>query len=182
MNQIAPSIESQLSLPLFRRDSTLYNLVLFGFIFGSILWNREILLNDYPPDVKAKYGPMSSKAKREGYILAVPLFLFMVGVPIWSTLRLKRQNKSMLSFAAAYYHTAGMVMSFWLSDLLLIDGLIGVMWTPSFIVLPGTEGMAGYKDYGLHWRAHLRAAPALAVVSGILALIALTLPMPKSHS
>lgn len=178
MNRTGQSIRRQLSLPLFVRDSALYNLMLTILVFGSMLWNREMWLNDYPPDVKAKYGPMSAKAKRQGYVLAIPLLFIMVGGAIWSTIRLKQQQGGRLSFAAAYCHTAGMVMSFWLSDLLLIDGLIGVMWTPSFMVLPGTEGMAGYKDYGLHLRAHFRAAPTLAVVSGILTLIALAVPMP----
>lgn len=182
MNRTDSSMRHQLSLPLFVRDSVLYNLTLTILVFGSMLWNREMWLNDYPPDVKAKYGPMSAKAKRQGYLLAIPLLFIMVGGAIWSTLRLKQQQGGTLSFAAAYCHTAGMVMSFWLSDLLLIDGLIGVMWTPSFMVLPGTEGMAGYKDYGLHLRAHFRAAPALAVVSGILTFIALALPLPKSSS
>lgn len=182
MNRIGQSIHHQLSMPLFLRDSALYNLTLTILIFGSMLWNREMWLNDYPPDVKAKYGPMSAKAKRQGYLLAIPLLLIMVGGAIWSTVRLKQQQRGRLSFAAAYCHTAGMVMSFWLSDLLLIDGLIGVMWTPSFMVLPGTEGMAGYKDYGLHLRAHFRAAPALALVSVVLTGIALVLPTPKPHS
>jgi hypothetical protein len=180
MNQATRSPQSQLSLPLFLHDCALYNFVLCAFILGSMLLNRELWLNDYPPDIKAKVGPMSAKARKQGSLLAIPLLLIMVGGVIWSTVRLKQQNEGTLSFTDAYWHTAGMVMSFWLSDLLVIDWLIGVTWTPTFIVLPGTEGMAGYKDYGFHLRAHLRAAPALLLTSAVLAWIAMALPTPKT--
>lgn len=163
-------------IPLFLQDSILYNLVLSFFILGSMVWNREIWFDDYPPDVKAKVGSISPKAKQQKSLVAIPFFLVTLGGAIWSTVRLKKQQQGRLSFSQAYRHTAGMLMSFWLTDLLVIDGLIAVVWTPSFMVLPGTEGMEGYKDYGMHLRAHFRAAPALALVSAGLTLIALKIP------
>jgi len=36
--------------------------------------------------------------------------------------------------------------------LLILDWLIFVTIQPSFIVIPGTEGMAGYKDYWFHFQ------------------------------
>ena len=41
-------------------------------------------------------------------------------------------------------------------DLLILDWLIFCTITPSFAVYPGTEGFAGYKDYGFHLKAHAR--------------------------
>lgn len=164
---------------LFWHDSVLYNAALLTLIAIAMAWNPEIWLNDYPPDVKAKYGAMSTKAKRQGYLLALPLFIIMIGGVIWSTVRLRQQKGGSLSFSEAYRHTVGMIFSFWSFDLLVIDWLIGVTWTPSRIVLPGTEGMAGYKDYGLHLRAHLRAAPALALVAAFLAWVAQRIPTPQ---
>ena len=35
------------------------------FLVGAYL-SPEIMLQGYPPDVKAKYGPMSAKARRPG--------------------------------------------------------------------------------------------------------------------
>jgi len=156
----------------------IYNVALLSFVLGSAAGNPEIWLNDYPPDIKAKFGAINPKAKRQGYLLIIPFLLVSMGGAIWSTVRLRQQNGGTLSFQNAYAHTFGMVMSFWLTDLLLVDWLVFATWTPAIFVLPGTEGMAGYKDYGFHLREHLRAAPALAIVSIVLTLLALAMPTP----
>jgi len=33
----------------------------------------------------------------------------------------------------------------------VLDWLIFVTIQPDFVVIPGTEGLAGYKDYGFHF-------------------------------
>ena len=38
--------------------------------------------------------------------------------------------------------------------------------TPKFLVIPGTEGMAAYKDYGYHFRASL-IGTVIAGVTGL---------------
>jgi len=40
-------------------------------------------------------------------------------------------------------------------DLLVLDLWMFYTWTPKFLVLPGTEGMAGYKNYRPHLKAQL---------------------------
>jgi hypothetical protein len=56
----------------------------------------------------------------------------------------------------------------------LVDWLLLNTITPKWVVFPGTEGFAGYKDYGFHLRAHLRALPAqvlgAAVTAGLVLL------------
>ena len=59
-------------------------------------------------------------------------------------------------------------------DCLVIDcGL--VYWKPRFIVLPGTEGLAGYDDYTFHFRGLLIGFPLVllrsAIVAGLLSFI-----------
>lgn len=45
-------------------------------------------------------------------------------------------------------------------------------WTPTFLVLPGTEGMKGYKDYRPHLKAQLtKGNLLLAIFSAVLALV-----------
>jgi tetrahydromethanopterin S-methyltransferase subunit B len=56
-------------------------------------------------------------------------------------------------------------------DLLILDWLMFCTWTPQFVVLPGTEGMAGYKDYGLHFRGFLIGLLIVAVISAIVTAI-----------
>ncbi len=162
---------------LLWRDCVIYNFSLLALMAGSLKMGPEIWLNDYPPDIKARYGAISPKAKQQGYLLAIPFFLVTIGGAIWSTVRLKQQHGGTLPFHTAYLHTFAIVMSFWLTDLVLMDWLVFATWTPAIVVLPGTEGMAGYKDYGFHLRAHLRAAPALAIACAVLTLIAMAIPV-----
>jgi hypothetical protein len=57
----------------------------------------------------------------------------------------------------------------------LVDWLLLNTITPKWVVFPGTEGFAGYKDYGFHGRAHLRVLPAqvigAAVTAGLVLLV-----------
>ncbi len=45
-------------------------------------------------------------------------------------------------------------------------------WTPGFPVIPGTEGMAGYKDWRMHVKGHMTTGLLLlGVVAALLALV-----------
>jgi len=41
------------------------------------------------------------------------------------------------------------------------------------VILPGTEGMAGYKDYGFHFKAFLRGTALCFIASLVIAGIAI---------
>lgn len=65
---------------------------------------------------------------------------------------------------AATFLLAFVVVAF--TDIVIIDWLIVATLTPSFIVLPGTEGMREYKDYAFSLKpAQLRGAPLLVLFS-----------------
>ena len=66
-----------------------------------------------------------------------------------------------------FLNTFGVVFIFNLVDLLLLDWLMFCFITPSFVIIPGTEGMKGYKDYGYHFRAFLKGT-ILSVVAGLV--------------
>ena len=79
------------------------------------------------------------------------------------------------NFFAAFLTDFFVLFTFNLVDLLIIDWLIFVTLQPSVIILPGTEGMAGYKDYRFHFIGFLKgilfsAAFALVVAAAALAL------------
>lgn len=44
---------------------------------------------------------------------------------------------------------------------------------PRFMILPGTEGMAGYSDYKFHFRKFLNGIVFTFILSGIVTAIAL---------
>ena len=62
-----------------------------------------------------------------------------------------------------------------LVDLLVMDWLIVCTITPRFLVLPGTEGMAGYKDYRTHPRGFVIGSAVAIMGSGLIAAASLLL-------
>jgi hypothetical protein len=140
------SIKTELSIPLLLRDGLTMSLVVGGLVLGSLRYNPEMWLQDYPPDVKAKFGPMSERARREQRIFLVPFFVTFFSIPLRSAQRLKAKNGGALSFKAAFVHCFLLYELFVLFDTFVIDlGLVKLQ--PKWMVLPGTEGMAGYKDF-----------------------------------
>ncbi|MBN1249036.1 MAG: hypothetical protein JXC32_15360 [Anaerolineae bacterium] len=49
----------------------------------------------------------------------------------------------------------------------MLDWLMFCFITPKFVVIPRTEGMAAYKDYGYHFRASLTGT-VLSIVAGLV--------------
>lgn len=164
-------MQNRHSLKRLAKDILWYDATLAALIVGPMYYNAEMWLNDYPSDIKEKFGPMSDKAKKQGYIVAVPFFLVMVGGVFWSNLRLRRVNNGRLARKTAFNNAFALIFSGWFFDLTILDWLMFVRVTPDFVVLPGTEGMPGYDDYGFHLREHMRALPLLAAAAIIIALL-----------
>jgi len=60
--------------------------------------------------------------------------------------------------------------TFNLVDWLLLDWPL-VYWQPRLVVLPGTEGLAGYTDYRFHFRGFLIGIPVVLAGSALMATI-----------
>ena len=69
----------------------------------------------------------------------------------------------------------GVTMFFNLFDLLIIDWLIVCLITPKFVIIPGTEGNKGYKDYQFHFIGFLKGIiitfTMSLVISGLISVI-----------
>src|SRR5687768_15560754 len=76
--------------------------VLTVLIIGSLLWNKEMWLKDYPPDVKAKWGPISEKARKQRIIFAIFFFAAMIGALIYVPFRLTDTLGSTPNFIAVF--------------------------------------------------------------------------------
>ena len=143
-------------------------LAVVGFV------NPEIMLGDYPPDVRAKYGPQSERAKRQGAVIMPLFFVALIALFTASVLSLK-QAVGTLTFADVFLSALVTMLTFNVYDLLVLDWLMFVKWQPKFAVLPGTEGMAGYSDLMFHFRGFLIGlvwSVGLAlVVAGVTAII-----------
>lgn len=140
-------------------------------ILGSLYVNAEMWLGDYPPDIREKFGPMSEKAKRQRALFIIPFFLFLVGMVVLSIARLGTVIGE-VTFSAVFLHTFIMLELFNLVDLLIIDWLVLGLIQPQFSILPGTEGMAGYNNYGFAFQGFVKGTVGLLVGSLIIAGLA----------
>lgn len=144
--------------------------VLFGLILLVLRANPEIMLKDYPADVQARWGPMTGRTKRQRLLVAALVLIMMFVVVAWSLRSLPSRAAGDVSFAGAYAHFVVMFGTLNLLDWLLLDWPL-VYWQPRFIVLPGTEGMAGYRSYWLHFRGFLIGIPIVLAGSALFAAI-----------
>jgi hypothetical protein len=141
-----------------------------GPLLLFLLWfNPEILLNDYPPDIREKHGPMSEGTKRQRLPAAIVFGIVGLAVVVASFSGL-RANGGSISFPTAFVHLFVMFSVFNVVDLIVIDWPL-VAIGPRFAILPGTEGLPGYKDYWFHFRGFLIGTALLSVVSAVLAAI-----------
>lgn len=139
-------------------------LVVWLFLLGRT--NPRIMLQDYPRDVQAAVPPKTAQERRQTVYWAIPLFLLFLGIPLAAALTAEAMGADVLTIALCAFGV-GVVIN--LFDLLVLDWLMFCTWTPSFVVLPGTKGLAGYKDYGLHFRGFLTGIVISAALSAIIA-------------
>lgn len=141
--------------------------VLTILIVVSLMLNKEMWLQDYPPDVKAKWGPISEKAKRQHFVFAICIFGVLIGAMVYDVIRLEVVLGKPPSFLAIFASIVIVFALFNLVDAIIIDWLILLVLWPGLGVLPGTEGMAGYKD-ARWWTRNLLKGFALAPIAGVL--------------
>ena len=155
--------------------------LVYGAVLGSLmcvifmalaLVNPGIWLKDYPPDIQQKHGPMSAKALRQRKLAGVPVLALLLGTLIVALVQLAQAQGTRLSLVDAFACVFLIFFIFNVVDLLILDGLIFVTIQPRLIILPGTEGAAGYKDYGFHLRASLKGVIGSAIASAVIAAIA----------
>ena len=140
--------------PFSLKAGLIYATILAILIVGSVWFNAEMWLNDYPPDIKAKFGPMSQRTKRQRNWLTLLVMPLMFGGPLVAVWQLSKQIGD-VGFAAAFLCSFIVFFFFNLVDLFLLDWLMFIVIQPRFAILPGTEGMAGYQDYAFHFRGFL---------------------------
>ena len=149
-----------------------FSAMLFALLLLTLRINPEILLDDYPPDIREKWGPMTARTKRQR-VLAAGLF-FVVGLSfvVWSLQSFPVFATRLMAFEAMFVHFVVMFGTFNVLDWLVLDWSL-VFFQPRFVVLAGTEGMAGYQDYWFHFRGFLIGIPIVLAGSALLAAIVL---------
>lgn len=127
---------------------------------------------DLPGDILAAIPPKTAAEKWQASLLGIPIFTILIGGMLVSTYTFYLQSEA--GFIPLFLHALIIILMISVSDLVRMDWLVLNTITPKWAVFPGTEGFAGYKDYGFHGRAHLRVLPAqvlgAAVTAGLVLL------------
>ena len=115
----------------------------------------DVFVDNYPPDIKEKYGPMSPRAARLRPYIAALLYITFLAVPIIGLFALRAEIDS-VPFLPAFAFSGITLLVFNIFDLIILDWLFFCTVQPRSMVLPGTEGMAGYRDYRFHFIGFLK--------------------------
>jgi hypothetical protein len=130
------------------------------------LWeNPRIFLHDYPPKIQEKVPKNTKVERRHSYVFGIPFMLLLLFGSFFSTLSLKEHGN--IPFLALWLNATGVVWVFNIVDWLILDWLMFCTLTPRFVVIPGSEGMAEYKDYRFHFRGFLKGT-ALSIFGGLI--------------
>lgn len=151
--------------------------VIFGVVFSIAMLilgriNPEMILNDYPPDIRAKHGAMSDAARKLASKVTFPL-LATLGLVVALGLGQLREISGSLTFAETLIVSTVIFQMWNLLDLVLLDWFLLMTLKPKFMILPGTEGMAGYSDYRFHFRKFMNGILLTFILALAVTVIAL---------
>jgi len=134
-------------------------------VWTTFLAKPRLWLHSLPPDIRAMTPPKSAAERGATIWLGAIVLLCFFGVPSLLTWRLHTTVAGGLSFRDSLTHLWGvwMIVNVW--DLVVMDWPYAYLVDPGRPPIPGTRGARGYKDYGFHFRAFLKASVlGLAVV------------------
>jgi len=153
-------------------DGEILSAIVGVVLVGMLYFNPRIALSDYPTDVKAAVPPRTKQELQLGILISIPLLLVFAALPLYSVWLVKQKSGGMLTYGMAFITLFGEYFLVSMFDLLVLVMWMFYIWTPKFLVLPGTEGMPGYKDYRPHLKAQLtKGNLLLAIFSAALALV-----------
>ena len=150
-------------------DGALLSLLVFLLTLIGVRINPRIFLHTYPKDIRDSVEPNTRAETRLSRVFGIAILLLVLAVPLISTWILKQQMPGDISFVPLFLNAIGVIFFFNFVDLIL--DCVLVCMTPSFLVLPGTEGMAGYKYYTHHFRGFLIGTIASAVLGLVIAAV-----------
>ncbi|MCR5604223.1 MAG: hypothetical protein K6G27_11060 [Lachnospiraceae bacterium] len=127
------------------------------------------MLHDYPEDIqKASTLPEPTEEQNK----KAKLFGLLGSLVIFGTLivfGLMQFHGDKVGFLKVLLYIFIIAMIWNVVDLFVMDWLIICLITPKWVVLQGTEGCKGYKDYFYHFKGFLIGCVYTAIMSIIIA-------------
>lgn len=143
----------------------------------SVLWIAYVymllkcfpweMVHEYPEDIKEKTtlkeptAKQKRQAKLYGGAASIALFAVLAAFPVLFF------HDSAVGFLRVFFYTWIIAFTWNVVDLLIMDWLLVCTITPDWLILPGTEGCAGYKDYRFHFIGFLQGC----IYSSLTALL-----------
>ena len=134
-------------------DGAILSFLASSWLILALRINPRIFLNDYPPQIQESVPKKTQYESNLTIVFGIPFMSLLLLGPFLSTLSLNKQIN--IQFWALWLNATGVAFVFNLVDWLILDWLMFCTITPHFLVIPGSEGMAGYKDYGFHFHGFL---------------------------
>lgn len=141
-------------------------------VMAAVTFNPRFALKDLPQDIRQSVPPLTRRETLQALLFFLPFMALLVGIPLLSALGLEAEGTVGVSFGRLFAHIFGVLSVFFVVDLVVLDWLIYCTITPKRLVIPGTEGLSGYKDYTHHLKAHARGAVWLTIGALVIAAIA----------
>lgn len=135
------------------------------FVVATFRLIPRAWLHSLPPDIARMAGGKTEREERiTRYLLLPILLLILPGLSALSAVWLAGRNGVDLTPGGAVLHIyiVWVIVHAW--DLLAIDFVYAASIDPERPPIPGTEGARGWKDYGFHIRAFLKAVPMSALL------------------
>jgi hypothetical protein len=157
------------------RDGVVLSAIASSILIAGLYANPRLFLQDYPADIQARVHPKTASEKRQSLAIGIPFLALLLAVPTISTLVLNNRSGGNASLLHLCLNAFGVAFIFNLIDLLILDWWMFCTLTPGFIVIPGTEGLKAYRDYGYHFKAFIKGTlfslAAGLVIGCIVALL-----------
>ncbi|MBR2283389.1 MAG: hypothetical protein IJ874_03075 [Ruminococcus sp.] len=154
------------------------NAIIMGLIWSAV-WILYVfiilkrypweMLHDYPRDVQeaATIPEPSEIQKKRAKLFGAFAGLVIFGLLLLSGLLYFRHEPT--TFLNVLLYVGIVAMAWNVVDLLIMDWLINCLITPQWIIIPGTEGCKGYKDYFFHFKGFLIGCVYTAIMALLFA-------------
>jgi hypothetical protein len=149
------------------RDGALLSVVASTYLLTLLRINPRMFLGHYPKEIRAIVPPKSEKEQRMSILLGL-----LLGAPLASALLWRTATLASHSFWEHFAYAFGVLFTFNLVDLFILDWLIVCWFKPPWVILAGTGHIAVPNPYVHHLKEFLMGTVGLGIVG--LAIAALS--------
>ncbi|TVX93196.1 nitroreductase [Paenibacillus agilis] len=146
-------------------EGLLLSVIFLAIVLLSLYYNPRLWLQDFPKDIQQMTLPKTKQEKRQTIFLTMLIFILFLS-PFFTSLYI---DNDQIALWPAFLHFFFIFTIVSLVDLVILDWLIICFFTPSFLIVPGSHGAKGYKDYWFHLVGALKGTFICAAFALLLA-------------